>query len=220
MMRAATRILLDDYDVNEFTRLAARFGSERYGFVVTSNVDRLIRYREDMAFRAVYDEADYVLLDSRFLSHLLRMLRGIHLRVCPGADLTASLFKSVVARGDTVILIGGSAIQARELARRFSLRNLQHYSPQMGFIHNQDAVENCLRFIEGHSPFRFCFIAVGSPQQELVAQKLKSRARARGLALCIGASIDFLTGTERRVPRWMQNIGMEWHQSQVPSREL
>src|SRR5262249_4961555 len=63
---------------------------------------------------------------------------------------------------------------------------------------------------ETHSPFRFCFIAVGCPQQELVAHRLKVRGRASGLALCIGASINFLTGTERRAPRWMQHIGMEW----------
>jgi UDP-N-acetyl-D-mannosaminuronic acid transferase (WecB/TagA/CpsF family) len=30
------------------------------------------------------------------------------------------------------------------------------------------------------------------------------------LALCIGASINFLTGSERRAPRWMQLIGFEW----------
>jgi UDP-N-acetyl-D-mannosaminuronic acid transferase (WecB/TagA/CpsF family) len=30
------------------------------------------------------------------------------------------------------------------------------------------------------------------------------------MALCIGASINFLTGLERRAPRWMQRLGMEW----------
>jgi exopolysaccharide biosynthesis WecB/TagA/CpsF family protein len=30
------------------------------------------------------------------------------------------------------------------------------------------------------------------------------------LALCIGASINFLTGAEKRAPRWMQRLGVEW----------
>jgi len=64
--------------------------------------------------------------------------------------------------------------------------------------------------VEAHSPFRFCFIAVGAPQQELLAQQLKTRGVARGLALCVGASINFLTGTEHRAPLWMQGMGMEW----------
>jgi len=32
----------------------------------------------------------------------------------------------------------------------------------------------------------------------------------RGLALCVGAAIDFLTGIERRAPLWMQKAGFEW----------
>jgi exopolysaccharide biosynthesis WecB/TagA/CpsF family protein len=203
-------ISIDDYDVSEFTGLAARFGIERYGFVVTPNVDHLIRYYEEDEFRAIYHAADYVLLDSRFLSHLLRLARGIRIRVCPGSDLTERLFNDVIARGDAVVLIGGDASQARALANTFGLQNLQHFDPPIGFARDPEAFDACLRFIEQHSPFRFCFIAVGCPQQELVARQLKARGRARGLALCVGASINYLTGVERRAPRWMQSLGMEW----------
>jgi exopolysaccharide biosynthesis WecB/TagA/CpsF family protein len=210
MNRGPARISIDDYDVPEFTRLAARFGCERFGFVVTPNVDHLIRYYEEVDFRGVYDAADYVLLDSRFMSHLLRVARGIRLRVCPGSDLTQRLFNEVIKRGDAIVLIGGNAAQARALASGFGLENLQHFDPPMGFIRDPTAVETCLRYIEAQSPFRFCFIAVGCPQQEILAHQLKIRGRARGLALCVGASINYLTGTERRAPRWMQSLGMEW----------
>jgi exopolysaccharide biosynthesis WecB/TagA/CpsF family protein len=80
----------------------------------------------------------------------------------------------------------------------------------MGFVRDPQEVEQCLRFIESCSPFRFCFLAVGAPQQEVLAQMLKARGEARGMALCIGASVNFLTGVERRAPHWMQRIGMEW----------
>src|SRR5262252_783176 len=129
MKLAATQISIDDYDVPEFAGLAARFGSDRYGFVVTPNVDHLIRYYEEVDFRAVYDAADYVLLDSRFMSHLLRVARGIRVRVCPGSDLTERLFNDVIARGDKVILIGGTSAQARALATGFGLEHLQHFNP-------------------------------------------------------------------------------------------
>jgi UDP-N-acetyl-D-mannosaminuronic acid transferase (WecB/TagA/CpsF family) len=44
----------------------------------------------------------------------------------------------------------------------------------------------------------------------VLAKALQSRGRARGLALCVGASINFLTGTERRAPKWVQYAGFEW----------
>ena len=80
----------------------------------------------------------------------------------------------------------------------------------MGFIRDRAAVERCLEFIEDASPFRFCFLAVGSPQQEVLARAVGKRGRARGLALCVGASLNFLTDVERRAPVWMQHAGFEW----------
>jgi exopolysaccharide biosynthesis WecB/TagA/CpsF family protein len=205
-----TTFRLDDYDLDMFGRLAADFGTANYAYVVTPNVDHIIRYCEDASFRDLYDAADYVLLDSRFLSHLVRMTKGIHPRVCPGSDLTAWLFDAAIARDDTVVLIGGTQKQAQLLRRMHGLQQLRHFNPPMGFIRDPQAIEACLAFIEAQSPFRFCFLAIGSPQQEIIARALKSRGRARGLTLCIGASINFLTGIERRAPLWVQRLGIEW----------
>lgn len=201
---------LDDYDLDAFTAVAASFGHERYSYAVTPNVDHLIRLHEDVAFRALYADAGFVLLDSRFLSHVLRVTKGVRLPVCAGSDLVARLFADVIHRDDPLVLIGGSIEQARELTERHGLTRLAYHNPSMGFIHDPDAVEDCLRFIEAHSPFRFCLLAVGSPQQEIIARHLKQRGHARGLALCIGASVNFITGTQKRAPRWLQRSGLEW----------
>lgn len=218
--RAKLVLQFDNYDLDQFTQTAAGFGQTGYGYVVTPNADHVIRLHEDISFRALYATADYVLLDSRFLSHVLRLGKGIQLPVCTGSDLTEKLFNDVIKPDDALVLIGGSAEQAHQLAGRYGLRNLVHHNPPMGFIRDPLAVEECLQFIENHSPFRFCLLAVGAPQQEMLAQQLKSRGLARGLTLCIGASINFLTGEERRAPRWLQRCGMEWSYRllQAPTR--
>ena len=210
----------DAYDVEGFTDVAACFDPESFGYVVTPNADHLIRFNDDAVFRALYADADHTLLDSRFVSHLLRVFKGVRVPVCTGSDLTARLFSDVIVPDDVVVLIGGSAEQAHQLVERYGLDRLAHFNPPMGFIRDPEAVEACLQFIEAHSPFRFCLLAVGSPQQESLAQRLKERGVARGLALCIGASINFLTGAERRAPAWMQACGMEWlfRLSQDPRR--
>jgi exopolysaccharide biosynthesis WecB/TagA/CpsF family protein len=201
---------IDDYDLAEFTEVAKAFGQDRFGFVVTPNVDHLIRCYDDPEFRSHYGAAAYVLMDSRFASRLLRVFRGVKLPVCTGSDLTAALFSRVIMPADRVVLIGGTSKQAAIIADRYALRDLHHYNPPMGFIADTAAVDECLAFIEQHSPFRFCFLAVGSPQQESLAHKLQRRGKARGLALCIGASLNFLTGIERRAPLWVQQAGLEW----------
>jgi exopolysaccharide biosynthesis WecB/TagA/CpsF family protein len=202
--------ILDDYNLEEFLKLAAAFGTDRYGYVVTPNVDHLIRFHDEPVFRALYADAAYVLMDSRFLSIIFRVLKATRIRVCTGSDLTAQLFSRVIGRDDRVVLIGGDDAQARSLANRYGLSQLSHINPPMGFIGDPHEVEKCIKFIEDCSPFRFCFLAVGAPQQEVIAHELKSRGVARGMALCIGAAINFLTGVEKRAPAWMQRIGLEW----------
>ncbi|HWG68464.1 MAG TPA: WecB/TagA/CpsF family glycosyltransferase [Steroidobacteraceae bacterium] len=201
---------IDDYDLAETLKVVADFGSDRYGYLVTPNVDHVIRHYDDAQFRNLYAHAAYVLLDSRFLAHTLGLIKRQILRVCLGSDLTSAVMSTVIKPRDVAVLVGGTKEQAQYLRTRFGLEALHHVDPPMKFIRDPAAVDACLRAIEAASPFRFCFLAIGSPQQEIVALKLKERGIARGLALCIGASINFMTGIERRAPLWMQRLGFEW----------
>jgi len=66
-----------------------------------------------------------------------------------------------------------------------------------------------VEFVLTH-PTRLVFLAVGSPRQERLAAALAASGRATGTALCIGASLAFLAGADRRAPTWMQQRGLEW----------
>jgi exopolysaccharide biosynthesis WecB/TagA/CpsF family protein len=202
--------VIDDFGLPEFLSIAASFGQQRYGYVVTPNVDHLIRYHEDPSFRAQYRAADFILMDSRFAARLVRLLKGVRLPVCTGSDLTQRLFADVVGPSDRIVMIGGSEEQAQKISAKYGLTNVRHHNPPMGFINDPAAVERCLSFIENAGPFRFCFLAVGCPQQEAIAQALRARGKARGLALCVGASLNFITGVEKRAPVWMQRCALEW----------
>lgn len=203
-------IEIDDYDLGEALKLVSRFGTDRFGYIVTPNVDHIIRHYYDRTFRELYAQASYVLLDSRFLAHTVGLVNRQVLRVCLGSDLTAAILQSVIDPADSAVLVGGTSSQAQILRDRYGLKLLRHIDPPMNFISDPRAVEAVLQEIEAIGEFRFCFLAIGSPQQEIIAQMLKARGKARGLALCVGASINFLTGLEQRAPVWMQEAGLEW----------
>jgi exopolysaccharide biosynthesis WecB/TagA/CpsF family protein len=201
---------VDDYELTAFIPVLQAFPATHFGFVVTPNVDHFIRYCLDADFRRLYDAATFRLLDSRFAATIQWALFGQKLAVCPGSDLTAAIFESGLFRHERVVLVGGSAEQAMTLLARYQLEDFCHFNPPMGFVSDPAAVDECLCFIEAQSPFKMCLLAVGSPQQEILARQLMLRARARGLALCVGASINFLTGIERRAPQWIQRLSLEW----------
>ncbi|MGO9932821.1 MAG: WecB/TagA/CpsF family glycosyltransferase [Steroidobacteraceae bacterium] len=200
----------DNFDLSAFLQVAASFGTQKYGYVATPNVDGLIRLHESASFRAAYARAAFVLLDSRVAAFLFRLAHRVRIPVSPGSDLTAALLQHVIKPDDRILIIGSTEQQAQTIRERFGLKHLVHHNPPMGFIRDPAAVEKCLQFIESASPFRFCLIAVGDPQGVITAHRLAERERARGLAFIIGASIDFITGKQQRAPTWMQRIGLEW----------
>lgn len=190
-------------------RLAARPASAPFAYAVTPNADHLIRLSSRPELGALYQAAALRLLDSRVVARLARLFGLRAPPVVTGSDLTAALFDRVVEPDDAVAVLGASEEVVAALAARYRLRRLAHNNPPLGFDRDPAALEVALRFLETH-PARFVFLAVGSPRQEIVAEALVRRGSATGFGLCIGASLLFLTGAERRAPRPIQKAGLEW----------
>jgi exopolysaccharide biosynthesis WecB/TagA/CpsF family protein len=167
---------------------------------------RIQRKRSDLwpAYRAAWLN----LCDSRIVA-LLASFTGRSLSPVPGSDLTAELLAHVVHPDDRIAIVGGDAALIEKVRRDYGLRNLVHHNPPMGFVTNPVALDHATRFaVDAHA--RYTFLAVGSPQQEILAYRIANSPDATGIALCIGASLQFLSGEQKRAPRWLQQLALEW----------
>lgn len=192
-------------------RLVAVTAERPYGYVVTPNVDHAVRLDDpDQAkeLKHIYEGADLSLCDSRIIAHLAR-LSGITLPVVPGSDLTSALLVEVIRAGDRIAVVGGDTDMMSDLGRRFPGVELLHHEAPMGLRSNEAARVGAARFI-AEARARFTFIAVGSPQGEMIAGAVRAFPGATGMALCIGASLDFITERQRRAPKLMQKLSIEW----------
>jgi N-acetylglucosaminyldiphosphoundecaprenol N-acetyl-beta-D-mannosaminyltransferase len=52
-------------------------------------------------------------------------------------------------------------------------------------------------------------VGLGAPRQEIWVDKHSYELPAK-VAICGGATIDFLAGNRRRSPVWMRRLGLEW----------
>ncbi|MDO9708241.1 WecB/TagA/CpsF family glycosyltransferase [Paracraurococcus lichenis] len=189
--------------------LAARPAGARFGYVVTPNADHLARMQRMPEMRQLYTAAMLRLLDSRVAAGAAR-LAGLPVpAVLPGSDLTAFIVRRILRPEEPVTILGMTEEAVAALAERCGLRNIAHYNPPMGFDQDPAEMERAIRFIEDN-PARFHFLAVGSPRQCRVANAVARRGRATGTGLCIGASLLFLSGHERRAPLALQRAGLEW----------
>jgi N-acetylglucosaminyldiphosphoundecaprenol N-acetyl-beta-D-mannosaminyltransferase len=180
-----------------------------FKYVVTPNVHHMVRLLEDpVTMQPLYERAWRVFCDSRVLSRLA-WFSGLRLPVITGSDLTARLIARAGEQRLTIALIGPTAAAREALGSRYPGLNVVLHTPPMGFINSEDEVQKCIDFaVETQAPLTF--LAVGMPQQEILARRMADHPDARGVGLCIGASIDFLTGKQRRAPVWVQKAGFEW----------
>lgn len=212
-MTERTEFLGLDFDQRDteqvLTWLKGREASMPLAYVVTPNVDHMVRLASaPAAIVDAYKRADLLLCDSRVLAKLGK-LAGVSLTVVPGSDLTVALFEQVLTSGDSICFIGGAPGDGARLEARFPGVNVRHYCPPLGLRHDVVARQVTAREAMA-SPVRFTLLGVGSPQQELIAHLMADMPEATGTVLCIGASVDFILGEQKRAPRIVQKAGMEW----------
>ena len=189
-------------------RLRAVTAATPYGYIVTPNVDHVVRLRREPELRPLYEEASLCLCDSRIL-RLLARLSGIDLPLVAGSDLSAGLFDAVINPGDRIAIVGSTAAFLDRLRARYPAVEFLHHAPPMGLRTNDKARGQAAAFLAS-AKARFSFVTVGSPQQEMIATEAKSIPGAKGAALCVGASLEFLTGKLKRAPKIAQQLRLEW----------
>jgi N-acetylglucosaminyldiphosphoundecaprenol N-acetyl-beta-D-mannosaminyltransferase len=189
--------------------IAARPEGAPFAYVVTPNADHLVRVSHDAALAEIYRKAWMRLLDSRVVAGMARLLGFLVPHVATGSDLTALLLEKYVRPGERITIVGMRPAWIPGLMERCGLAQPAHYDPPMGFDGDSDGFAQAVSFISAH-PARFVFLAVGSPRQERLAAAVVVAGGAIGTGLCIGASLDFLTGAQRRAPTWVRGSGLEW----------
>lgn len=183
-------------------------------YVVTPNVDHVILFQEHAALRKAYSEASLVLADGAPVVWASRLLgKPLPERVA-GSDLAPKLFEAANARGPLKIyLLGGMPGVAKRAAQSITTRwpNIDVVgtaSPPLGFEKDPEQNAALLAEISLLRP-DLLLVGLGAPKQELWVYEHR-RELAAPVALCIGATIDFLAGERRRAPKWMRRTGLEW----------
>ncbi|WP_407292003.1 WecB/TagA/CpsF family glycosyltransferase [Stutzerimonas zhaodongensis] len=185
-------------------------GSEHaFSYIVTPNVNHVVRLEEDPELRRAYASASYRICDSQVLKRLMTLLRNPVPEVIPGSTLTGELMDIAEAKRWRVTVIGSDTSDIRTMRQLYPNVTFLHHNPPMGFFADPQAVQACLDFVIQH-PAELVVLAVGCPRQEILARMIRADGRAQGVGLCVGASIDFLSGRVRRAPRWMQRMSLEW----------
>jgi N-acetylglucosaminyldiphosphoundecaprenol N-acetyl-beta-D-mannosaminyltransferase len=193
-----------------FVDLAQADGS---AYVVTANVDHVVRFNRDPGVRHLYTEADAVVADGMPLIWASRLLGTPLPERVAGSDLFPALCARAAEHDLSVFLLGGAPGTARKAAdvlqaRHPRLRIAGTHCPEYGFEKDAAQVARTVEAVRAAEP-DFLFVGLGSPKQEnwIVANRAACGAR---LSIGVGISFSFVCGEVTRAPRWLQRLGLEW----------
>lgn len=194
-------------------------------FVVTPNVDHTVMVQTNSSLQAVYRDAHLVLADGAPIIVASRLLKKPLPERVAGSELVPQLFSSASpARPIRTFLLGagpGVADRAAQRIRRQwrGIDVVGTYSPPMGFEKNPQEVQFILQMLREFSP-ELLVVGLGAPKQELWVHQHYQEISAK-VALCVGATIDFLAGEKPQAPVWMRRSGLEWvHRVATEPRRL
>jgi len=194
--------------MDEMFRLADRNISS---YVCFANVHMVIEAYRDPEFRKVVNGADIVTADGKPLSVFLRLFYGIRQdRVC-GMDVLPDILaraekenKSVYFYGTTEDVLEAIRDRIRTQFPRLVVKGT--YSPPFRVLSAQEK-EEIIRRINDAAP-DFVFVALGCPKQE--KWMAEHRGKINACMLGLGQAFHVYAGKERRLPRWMRSLSLEW----------
>lgn len=184
-------------------------------WVVTANIQHLGIASRDPQFLRAMCSADLVTADGKPICWAARIRRSPLPARVTGADLILPLAERCAKRGWRLMLMGGSPGVAEQVAERLmtefpGLEIVGAISPPMLSLEDLlgEETEKALRQIHAAAP-DVLLLALGTPKQELWIERCLDRLDVP-VSIGVGAAFDFLAGRQKRAPRWMQDLGVEW----------
>lgn len=182
-------------------------------YVVTPNVDHIVRLEKDAEFREIYRQARLILTDGQPLVWISKWLRTPIVEKVSGSDLFPKICERAAYKGYRVFLLGaaeGVAAKAAEnLKRKYDGLNIVGvYSPPPGFEKDEREMQNIYDMLNSYK-IDILIVGLGSPKQERFVFAAR-RYLQIPVSLNLGASIDFEAGRIKRAPKWVSRIGGEW----------
>lgn len=190
--------------------LARRGGSEPI-VMHSANGEALSKCSSDAEIAALHREADILCADGQSLVFASRMLCQQPL---PERIATTDFFHDVVKQGLehglTHYMFGATPDENAKAQQR--VRQLYPSIRLIGGSHgylSQAETEAKVAEINALSP-DVLWVALGVPSQQLFCRRYGPQLSQVGVIETCGGLFNFLSGTRKRAPLWMQNAGLEW----------
>lgn len=182
-------------------------------YVVTPNVDHMVKLQQNPRFLKAYKNAGIVAVDGTPIILAAKWYGTPLKEKITGPRLTEKVLEMASNNNLRVFFLGaGDGVgekAAKNMLKKYPNYNyVGYYSPPFGFENNELERKKIINLIND-SNAQIVIAGMGSPKTEIFLSEIYSELKAN-VSLSVGAAIDFLAGSVKRCPDWINRIGMEW----------
>lgn len=204
-------VTLDNITDRELLERLSREG----GFVVTTNLDHVIKLQTNYNFYQAYQTADYRVCDSQILMYISRFLGNPIKQKITGADFFNFFYHGSQANPEIKMFLIAPSCNTLEKAQNKINQEVGRemviggYVPKFSF---QEEEKYCLEIVDkiNNSGATVLVMGVGATKSEEWIRKYKNKLTNIKIFLSVGAALEFEAGVKKRAPKWMRQIGLEW----------
>lgn len=180
--------------------------------VCVCSVNMIMTARRDPVLRSALEAAGLVSPDGFPVTKIGQRRAVGRVGRVRGTDLMLEACRRAASNGGAIYLYGGAPGVPERIADRLrahnpSLRIAGVESPPFRPLSEDEKQETVARI--NQSGADIVWVGLGCPRQEAWMLEFRPRLTAPVL-VGVGAAFDFLAGTTRMAPRWVQRIGAEW----------
>lgn len=192
------------------------------GILITPNLDHLVKLQKDEEFYRCYQQAEWVVCDSKILWLCSKVLKRSFPEPIPGSSFFTHFYEyhaEKCAQGQEqqarIFLLGSPKQETAELAmNRINEKCgrqmvIGAHSPSFGFEKKDDENREIVRMIH-ESGANVVLVGVGAPKQEKWIMRWKDEMPVVKVWMALGATIEFEAGSVQRAPKFFQMFALEW----------
>ena len=186
--------------------------SSKPNILVTPNAGHLVNIATNTELSNIYSTADLSLIDGWPIAIAAGKASRTKVSRVTGSDLLPELFNQL-NKDIRIGIIGGNdeALIRQTLESKFPNLNIQIIDTSQWSNSVYDVRR--LRELVQYNALSIVLLCLGHPKQELLANELRNYDWAGSRPdwiMCVGATIDFVTGQQNRAPKIFQKVGLEW----------
>jgi len=200
--------LAETRDIDALTSILAESANQSVFFC---NVHMLMLAQEDSVLASAMDNADVVFADGVPVAWLQRRLTHEDAQVIRGYEVMLAICKRALETGEKIGFFGSTSEVMDNLVMNMNQR----------FKGLPVAYQSCPPYVQGElissrddlqsireSGIKWLFVGLGCPKQEKWIVRYQNELDCHVLG--VGAAFDWLSGTSKKPPEWMEKYALAW----------